>query len=116
MPTQDHLNTRKNLMRISIILEYKNDRADGVIERITRDGNSAYLVKGEDNKDYPYLAEVENYDYSVFDCTDMDAIIKELQSVKNNLSDVGDRKHIDDIIRLALKCKNDSNKVLVFAG
>ena len=46
----------------------------------------------------------------------MDEIIKELLRVKEDLEDIEDQKHIEDIIRLANKCKNTSDTVLVFAG
>lgn len=98
-------------MNIDINLEYKNGR---LIESTTRENNASYLVKGYDNPEFPYLGEVEPDDPSVFDASDMDAIIKELLRVREEVTDHEDKAHIDDIIRLAKKCKNIPDTVLVF--
>ncbi|WP_032113001.1 hypothetical protein [Candidatus Paracaedibacter symbiosus] len=100
-------------MRISIILENQDGK---LIEKITKGNNADYLVKGENNPDFPYLAEVEIDDYSVFAAEDMDAIIEELLCVRQEVTDPADQVHIDDIIRLAKKCKETPETVLTFAG
>lgn len=46
----------------------------------------------------------------------MDGIIAELRRVQQQLADEEDKHHIDDIIRLAERCKNTPGTVLVFAG
>lgn len=104
-------------MRISIILDSKyNNNPKNVIAEISKEGNVDYLVKGEDNHAFPYLGEVESYDYSDFGPEDVPGIINELLKVKEEVSDPSDKAHIDDIIRLAEKCKNTPDTVLVFAG
>ena len=104
-------------MRISIILDNKyNNDPKNVIETISKEGNVNYLIKGEDNPNFPYLGEVESYDYSDFGPEDAPGIITELLKVKEEVSDHSDKAHIDDIIRLAEKCKNTPDTVLVFAG
>lgn len=75
-----------------------------------------YLVKEDDNPDFPYLSEVDYYDYSVFNETRMDGIIQELLKVKGEVSDIEHQHHIDNIICLANQCKNTPGTVLVFAG
>jgi hypothetical protein len=92
----------------------KNNRTE--IKSLFKEGNVSYLVKGENNPDFPYLSQVESYDYSVFDASDMDGIIEELIRVRTELEASEDQQHIDDIIRLANKCKEIPNTVLVFAG
>jgi hypothetical protein len=101
-------------MYISTSLVEKGSRH--CLEEIFKEGNVDYLVKEEDDPEFPNLSLVESYDYSVFDETDMDAIIKELLRVKKEVSDPSDQEHIDDIIRLAERCKNTPNTILVFAG
>ncbi len=104
-------------MRITILLEHKdNENPKAVIERIFKEGNVNYLVKGENNHDFPNLSQVESYDYSVFAPKRMNGIIEELLRVKKEVSDPADKKHIDDIIHLAERCKNTPDTVLVFAG
>ena len=100
-------------MSIGIRLEDKNEN---LLERIYKEGNDEYLVKGEDNPDFPNLSMVERYDYSVFGAKRMDALIEELLKVRAELPNPADQEHIDDIIRLANRCKEDANTVLVFAG
>lgn len=100
-------------MRINITLQYKDDR---LIERISRENNVLYLEKGEDNPEFPYLGEVEYIDPSVFGSHRMDAIIEELLRVRGEITDPDDQAHIDDIIRLAKKCKELPETVLVFSG
>lgn len=87
-----------------------------LIESITKKNNVSYLVKGYENPEYPYLGEVEIHDYSVFFDKDMDAIIEELLRVRKEVSDHEDRAHIDDIVRLAKKCKQIPGTALVFSG
>src|SRR5471030_1809970 len=101
-------------MRISISLECQKDGS--IIEKITKDDNVSYLVKGEDNLEFPYLSVVESYGYSVFDGTDMEVIVQELLLVRQELVDDQDKKHIDDIVRLANQCKKTPGTILVFAG
>jgi hypothetical protein len=106
-------------MRVNIILEYKSncfDNKEEVIERITKENNADYLVKGEDNPEFPYLSQVENYDYSTFGAHRMDGLIKELLIVREEVNAPDDKAHIDDIIHLAKKCKRMSDTVLTFAG
>lgn len=105
-------------MYIGIILEHKNIASpkEALIECTWREGNVDYLVKGENNPAFPYLAEVEMDDYSTFDFTDMDGIIEELLRVRAEVTDPADKAHIDDIIRLARKCKEMPDTVLTFAG
>lgn len=101
-------------MYISTSLVKKGSRY--CIEEIFKEGNVSYLVKGDDNPDFPNLSLVESYDYSVFDETDMDSIVKELLRVKEEVEPIDDKKHIDDIIRLAEKCKRTPDTVLVLSG
>ena len=84
-------------MHIAISLRTKKDflKNNEVIERIFKDGNVYYLIKGEDNPEFPYLSEVEANDYSAFNETDMGEIIKELLRVKEDLEDIEDQKHIE---------------------
>lgn len=101
-------------MRISTILlsnDYKK-----VFKKIHKEGNVDYLVKGEDNSDFPYLGEVESYDFSIFFPRQMDEIIKELLVVRENLTDPSDQHHVNDIIHLAKKCKNTPDTLLMFKG
>ncbi|AIL12859.1 hypothetical protein IM40_03985 [Candidatus Paracaedimonas acanthamoebae] len=100
-------------MYIDIALVNKDRR---LIESITKENNTSYLVKGENNPVFPYLGEVEIDDYSVFFDKDMDAIIEELLRVRKEVADPGDQTHIDDIIRLAKKCKEMPETALVFSG
>lgn len=107
-------------MHIDIKLRYRGDspvpKEHKLIEHITRESNASYLVKGYDNPEFPYLGEVEPDDPSVFDASDMDAIIGELLRVRKEVTDRDDQAHIDDIIRLANKCKETPDTVLVFDG
>ena len=105
-------------MRINIVLQYKSKFLDNedVIERITQDNNASYLAKGIDNPEFPYLSEVECDDYSDFGPKDMDALIKELLRVRREEADPSHQAHIDDIIRLANKCKKIPETILMFAG
>jgi hypothetical protein len=104
-------------MRIAIILEDKhNNDPESVIDRVSKEGNVSYLVKGENNPEYPYLSQVESYDYSVFGHKDVPGIIEELSRVKEEVSDLSDKAHINDIIQLVIRCKKTPNTVLVFAG
>lgn len=100
-------------MIISILLENKGGN---VVERTSKKDNADYLAKGEDNPDFPYLSLVESYDYSTFDWEEMDAIIAELLQVKRELQNPEDLAHIDDIIRLCHKCKENKDTCLTFAG
>ncbi|AIL12858.1 hypothetical protein IM40_03980 [Candidatus Paracaedimonas acanthamoebae] len=83
-----------------------------MIERTTRENNGSYLVKGYKNPEFPYLGEVELHDYSVFDTSDMDAIIEELLQVRKEVTDPEDPAHIDEVTRLAKKCKETPDTVL----
>ncbi len=105
-------------MYIAISLRDKNkfSKNNEVIERLFKEGNVDYLIKGENNPDFPYLSEVEENDYSVFNETDMDGVVQELLKVRQEVSDIEDQYHIDDIVRLANQCKNTPGTVLVFAG
>ncbi|AIL13785.1 hypothetical protein IM40_10330 (plasmid) [Candidatus Paracaedimonas acanthamoebae] len=107
-------------MHIDIKLRYRNDiiipEEHKLIEHITRENNASYLVKGYDNPEFPYLGEVEYNDPSVFDANDMDAIIEELLCIRKEVINPGDQAHIDDIIRLAKKCKEIPDTVLTFSG
>jgi hypothetical protein len=105
-------------MRINIKLQYIKGvlNNESIIERITKDNNADYLVKGEDNKEFQYLAQVEIDDYSVYWAENMDGLIEELLRVRQEVSDPADQEHIDDIIRLAKKCKETPGTVLTFAG
>ena len=105
-------------MQVSIIIMYKStcssDKKNKIIERITKENNGFYLVKGYGNPEFPYLGEVEVDDPSTFDSDDMVGIIEELQRVRKDVVDSADQAHIDDIIRLAQQCKEDPETVLVF--
>ena len=104
-------------MRIAIILEHKeNANPTDIMESVSKGGNVEYLAKGEGNPNFPYLSQVESYDHAVFSPLRMDGIIKELLVVRDEVADSYDKAHIDDIIRLAERCKNTPDTVLVFAG
>ena len=92
-----------------------NDNND-CIERIYKENNVSYLCKEDDAVNFPNLAQVESYDYSVFAKEDMDDVIEELLKVRQDLTNSGDQKHVDDIIQIAEKCKNIQNTVLMFSG
>lgn len=106
-------------MYIEIILKHisitAND-ANNCIASIFKENNVSYLCKEDDAINFPNLAQVESYDYSVFAKEDMPDIIKELLKVRKSLTDLEDQQHVDDIIQLAEKCKNTPNTVLMFAG
>ncbi len=103
-------------MSINIILENKDTFPNniGIIERVTKSNNDSYLVKGIDNPNFPCLSNVELDDYSVFDIRDMDALTKELLQVREEVKNSEDKAHIDEIIRLAKKCKEMPGTVLTF--
>jgi hypothetical protein len=104
-------------MYIRILLEHKNNNdPNTVMAIIFKEGNVDYLVRGEDNPEFPNLSLVESYDYSDFGPEDVTGIIRELTKVKEEVSDPSDKAHIDDIIHLAERCKTMPDTVLVFAG
>lgn len=98
-------------MYITITLEYQND---GLIEKIYKEGNIDYLMRNNTSNLFPYLSEIEMDDPSHFGPKHMDCIIEELKHVRKELINSMDLEHVNDIIRLASKCKDSSNMVLVF--
>ena len=105
-------------MRIEIVL--RNKRQDDIwgslLKSIAKEDNYKYLEKGDDNPDFPCLSEVETCDHAFFDCTDMEQLIRELLTVRDEVSDLSDKEHIDEIIGMAEICKKDPDLVLIFYG
>ncbi len=100
-------------MYIEIILADRNFK---IINKIHRDGNVRYLVKGANNQEFPYLSDVEIDDHSVLNYKDMDGLIKELTQVEADINEQEDIKHIEEIISLAEECRNNPNTILIFEG
>lgn len=96
----------------TIVLENQN-RVE--LERISEPSNNMYLIsKDIDDPHYPCLSQLDTVSYTVFGSSDMEELIKELDSLKPSLISVGQMDHVNDIIRLARKCQANEGFTLTF--
>lgn len=93
----------------TIILAVENNK---ILESISRPHNQEYLI--QHSEDYPILKELCIDDYDVFNEQDTDQLIFELNKIKENVGDIEDLKHIDEIIGLAEKCRFIKGSVIAF--
>lgn len=92
----------------TIILETKTEERLAKVSHLL---NEKYLLQTDHH--YKILSELSNVDYDVFGREDMEQLISELQQLKKDL-DKESVKHIDEIIQLAIRCKDTPDCYLVF--
>ncbi|MCA9071081.1 MAG: hypothetical protein KDA84_19270 [Planctomycetaceae bacterium] len=93
---------------ITIVLE---NWADVELARVSLPGNEQYLARDEDP--FPLLSRLDHCSYDVFASRDMVELIRELEQVRESL-DGADRTHVEEIIALAQRCRNDTTLTLTF--
>lgn len=96
----------------TIVLMRKSDSVP--LKKVYASEND-YLTKEEkeDTSSYPLLSEVSSVDICVFSSEDMSNLIKELEILKTTLSN-NQYRHIDEIIKLARACEQNSEYILGF--
>lgn len=98
------------LIMFTIILHDKNNNE---VERLFLEGNEVYLQR-DDERSFPELSELSDSSYDTFGQDAMSDLVSELISVRNMLNTSFEKNHIDDIIRLAIICKNKVGFTLTF--
>jgi hypothetical protein len=93
---------------ITVILE---NAANLELARICHPGNEGHLVRHEPS--YPLLSLLSEVAYDVFGHSDMTALIDELEHVRNGTFG-GDRAHIEQVIKLAILCRDQAGSTLTF--
>lgn len=95
---------------ITIILE---NREGMVFHSVSFPGNEQYLIRDEEETKFPLLSELDEFSYDVFSSTDMVELITELRQVRETVAEA-DQTHIDEIIAMAFRCRDDKTLVLSF--
>ena len=93
---------------ITVILEAANNRE---IARCGKAGNERFLIRAD--PDFPKLSPLSEVDYDVFATSDMSALIEELATLRQ-IAKEEDRLHIDEIIGLAARCRDEDGLTLTF--
>lgn len=93
---------------ISIILENENNEP---IAKCCRIGNERFLIRAESS--FAKLSLLSECSYDVFASRDMPQLIDELMIIRKIVSGE-DQSHIDDIARLAVRCRDENGLVLSF--
>lgn len=90
------------------------DQARKELARAEEPTNGSYLITQQVNDmRYPLLSQLDNCSYTVFDSSDMEQLINELELLKPNLTQE-QNTHVDQIIYLAHKCQDNMGYYLVF--
>lgn len=95
---------------MTIILE--NEKGEK-IKSIFNEDNGKYLFTIEDHKNFPIMSEFADCDNEMVLSKDIPQLIKELRFLKNNLNEK-DSQHINQIIELAEKVKENKEYYLIF--
>jgi hypothetical protein len=74
------------------------------LARVSQEGND-YLFTSDSS--FPLLSQIEIVDPAAFGPSDMPALIDELNLLAGRLNNSEAEGHIEEIIRLALRCKNE---------
>ena len=100
-------------MNIDITFAYP---AKKILRKISKLDNHLYLMQGDSYHDeqFPLLCQIEPDDPTAFGPEDMDQFIKELNMVKQTLSDPENLAHIDEIIAMAQECKETPGSFIDF--
>lgn len=77
------------------------------------ENNCLYLI--QDHPDFKLLSELSCVSYDVFNSEDMDKLIFELKLVSEKIQEPSAGSHIEDIIELAYRCKNNKEGLLIFS-
>jgi hypothetical protein len=89
------------------------DGAGREIERLGRPGNERFLVRRD--RSFRLLSQISPYDEDTLNSEDARELLEELELIRGELTDESERKHIDDIRRLAMRCANMASAVLVIS-
>ncbi|VUD50964.1 hypothetical protein TDB9533_01326 [Thalassocella blandensis] len=94
----------------SIILQ---DSLNNEVTRVFAAGNENYLPQKNDSV-YPYLSELSDSSFDVFSQQDMVGLVEELKTLKKSVIEDDQRKHIAEIINIAIQCLNKPNYKVCF--
>lgn len=92
---------------ITIILE---DKSSVCLQKIALPGNEKVLLC----PNLKHLGSLDSFSYSVFSKDEMDELIDEVNIVRQGISDEAMIAHLNEIVKLALLCKNKSGTTLTF--
>ncbi len=95
---------------MTIILE--NEKGERIKSVFSKD-NGKYLFTIEDYKNFPIMSEFADCDNEIVLNRDITQLIKELESLANTLNE-RDSQHINEIIELAKKAKENKGYYLIF--
>ena len=93
---------------ITSVLETTSDQ---LIEKCSKKGNERYLI--QKNPNYMLLSQLSEFDNDVFGKADMPILIEELTAIRRTLGPE-DQAHIDDILRLSVRCRDEEGLTLAF--
>ncbi len=82
------------------------------LDKVYEKNNVNYLVRDEEN--FEILGELSTCGYDVFSSDDMDKLLLELERLKEKVHEVLAVKHIEEIISLAVRCKETKGSRLIF--
>ena len=94
---------------ITVIFE---DAAGRELARAAEPSNGSYLI--QDAEQFPLLSLLSEVDYYVFSSDMMDQLVRELESLKGNLTEPRALAHIDEIVELARRCRDTEGARLAF--
>ncbi|HYX33684.1 MAG TPA: hypothetical protein VE954_11265 [Oligoflexus sp.] len=92
---------------ITVVLEEGNSQ---VLRTTSLEGNERVLL----GADLGILSRLDEFSYDVFCEGDMGAVIEGVQKAKLLTSDAKMLSHLEEIIRLAIHCKNVKGATLTF--
>ncbi len=92
---------------ITIILEDSESR---VVKKTSLVGNEKILLCS----DLGILSRLDAFSYDVFSAEEMDEVIQAIEKAKLAVSDSEMLKHLEEIVRLAIHCKNVKGATLTF--
>jgi len=94
-----------------VITAVLQDNIHQTLEICSRAGNERYLLQSGDG--YRTLSELCQVDNAVFARSDMTGLIDELNVLRQGLNPA-DQEHVDEIIRLAMRCRDEDGLILAF--
>jgi hypothetical protein len=92
---------------ITIILE---DSESKIVKKTSLVGNEKVLLC----PDLGILSRLDAFSYDVFSADEMDEVIQAITKARLAVSDSEMLKHLEEIVRLAIQCKNVKGATLTF--
>ncbi len=81
-----------------------------------RGGSGGVFPVPDDDQRFPYLRLVDPYDVTHFNSNQMGALVPELVRMKESPMDAEAQAILDNVIRMAMMCRDTIGAYLVFVG